>query len=100
MLHVVSRYGAVLFLMLAASTTQAATYYVAPNGSDGNPGSLSRPWKTLQHAADRVAAGDTINVRAGNYAGGNFETSGTATRPIVLRGVSRRSAHRSRPTIP
>jgi hypothetical protein len=85
MLSVVSRLGAVLFLVITATATQAATYYVATNGNDGNPGSMRRPWKTLQHAADRVAPGDTVEVRAGNYAGGNFERSGTAARPIVLQ---------------
>ena len=85
MLSTAARLGAVLVLALTASAAQAATYYVATNGNDGNPGSLSRPWKTLQHAADRVAAGDTILVRAGNYAGADFETPGTAAHPIVLQ---------------
>jgi len=88
MLSVVSRLGAVFLFALTASATHAATYYVATNGSDGNPGTLSRPWKTIQHAADRVAAGDTISVRAGNYAGANFETSGTASRPITLQAYA------------
>jgi parallel beta helix pectate lyase-like protein len=88
MLPFASRLGAVFFFSLAASAAQAATYYVATNGNDGNPGTLSRPWKTLQHAADRVAAGDTIRVRGGNYAGANFETSGTASRPIVLQAYT------------
>ena len=88
MLSFISRLGAVLFFVFTASMTQAATYYVATSGSDANPGTLSRPWKTLQHAADRVAAGDTIRVRGGNYAGANFETSGTASRPIVLQAYT------------
>ncbi|HKE46941.1 MAG TPA: right-handed parallel beta-helix repeat-containing protein [Rhodanobacteraceae bacterium] len=85
MLPVVSRLGAVFVLALAATAAQATTYYVATTGNDGNPGTSSRPWRTIQHAADRVAPGDTIRVRAGNYAGANFETSGTASRPIVLQ---------------
>ena len=43
-------------------------YYVAPTGSDANNGSLSSPWKTIQYAATKVIAGDTVNVRAGTYA--------------------------------
>jgi len=88
MLPFASRLGAVFVFSLAATAAHAATYYVATNGNDGNPGTLSRPWKTLQRAADRVAAGDTVNVRGGNYAGGNFETSGTASRPIVLQAYN------------
>ena len=34
-------------------------YYVATTGNDGNAGTFSSPWLTLQHAADTMAAGDT-----------------------------------------
>jgi parallel beta-helix repeat protein len=73
-------------LVLAAATVQADTFYVAPPpaGNDGNPGTLGQPWGTLQHAADNVQPGDTVFVRAGNYAGAEFTTSGTALAPIVL----------------
>ena len=47
---------------------QAATYYVATNGSNNNPGTLARPFATLRHAAENVArAGDTILMRGGTY---------------------------------
>jgi len=77
---------AVVVLLFTASICQATTYYVAPppSGDDGNPGTLGAPWATIQHAADTVQPGDTVQVRAGNYAGGYFETSGTADLPIVL----------------
>ena len=44
-------------------------YYVDPRGRDSNPGSAAAPFKTIQHAADRVAPGDTVLVRAGRYNG-------------------------------
>ena len=77
---------AAVVLLFAASICQATTYYVAPppSGDDGNPGTLAAPWATIQHAADTVQPGDTVQVRAGSYAGGYFETSGTADLPIVL----------------
>ena len=75
-------------LVVAASTTPAATYYVATNGNDADPGTLAQPWKTLQHAADRVAPGDTVEVRAGDFAGASFATSGTATRQIVVEAYA------------
>lgn len=64
----------------------AGTYYIAPPpaGDDGNPGTESQPWATLQHAADTIGPGDTVLVRAGNYAGAQFTTSGTSSAPIVL----------------
>jgi parallel beta-helix repeat protein len=77
---------AAVVLLLAAPFCAATTYYVAPPpaGDDGNPGTLASPWATIQHAADTVQPGDTVQVRAGNYAGGYFETSGTPELPIVL----------------
>jgi len=45
----------------------AASYYVAPNGDDDNPGSLDFPWATFQHAADTAQAGDIVYFRGGVY---------------------------------
>ncbi len=45
----------------------ASTYYVATNGSDTNPGTLSSPWRTINKAANTLVAGDSVNIRAGTY---------------------------------
>jgi hypothetical protein len=74
-------------LLLAATTADAAplrTFYVATTGSDAAAGSAAAPWRTLQHAADAVRAGDLVVVRPGRYAGFNLETSGSAADPIVF----------------
>src|SRR5215467_14511154 len=42
-------------------------YYVAPTGSDSNDGSATAPWRTISHAAEMVAAGDTVHVLPGVY---------------------------------
>ena len=44
-----------------------AVYYVATLGSDSNPGTQTSPWRTIQHAATSVKAGDTVNIRGGVY---------------------------------
>jgi hypothetical protein len=49
------------------AAAQGRTYYVATNGNDSNPGTLDRPWRTIQHGADTVAAGETVQVRNGVY---------------------------------
>jgi hypothetical protein len=46
---------------------QGSVYYVAPTGDDDNPGTLDLPWQTIQKAADTLAAGDTVYIRAGTY---------------------------------
>jgi hypothetical protein len=62
-----------------------AELYVATTGSDVNPGTAGAPFRTLQHAADVVEAGQVVRVRAGKYVGMNFyrpRGAGTAGKPI------------------
>lgn len=69
----------VLVLLLATTPAAgAATFHVSPAGDDDGAGSAVDPWATLQKAADTVAAGDTVLVEAGDYAGFDLRTSGTA----------------------
>ena len=54
--------------LAGVGTAQGATYYVAPGGSDSDPGTEeSAPWATIQHAADTLVAGDTVYIKAGTY---------------------------------
>lgn len=64
-----------------------STFYISPTGNDQNPGSESRPWKTLQHAADISNPGDLIIIMPGIYNKGmELSRSGTANNPICFRG--------------
>lgn len=42
-------------------------FCVSKNGDDSNAGTETAPWRTVQHAADTVRAGSTVNVRRGVY---------------------------------
>src|SRR6266851_6518619 len=44
-------------------------YYLSPNGSDRNAGSVKRPWATIEYAAMWLLPGDTVHVRPGVYRG-------------------------------
>ncbi|OAS17917.1 RICIN domain-containing protein [Paenibacillus oryzisoli] len=64
------------FITVPAPTFAAtqAQYYISPNGSDSNAGTLAAPFKTIQKARDVVRTingsmtGDIIvNLRGGNY---------------------------------
>ena len=60
----------IFFLTLFISPTfaDAATYYVATNGNDSNPGTQASPWKTVVKGCNTVTtAGDTIHIVAGTY---------------------------------
>jgi MYXO-CTERM domain-containing protein len=87
-----SRQFSLLFGLLAGlgfcatKNALAAEYYVAPTGSDSNPGTQASPWGTVQKAASSAAAGDTVYFRAGTYSittpsgsnGIEFSKSGTS----------------------
>ena len=42
-------------------------FFVAPDGSDRNPGSREKPFATVQHGVERLRAGDTLYLRGGRY---------------------------------
>jgi len=42
-------------------------YFVSPEGSDENPGTEDKPWKTLQKAVDAAEPGKTVIVKQGYY---------------------------------
>lgn len=67
-----------------AAAAGGQTYYVAPNGSDTNNGTLSSPWRTIQKAANTVVAGDTVLVREGIYQEFvTIKTSGSKTNGYI-----------------
>lgn len=61
-----------------ASAAAQETYYVAPDGNDANPGTITAPFRTVPRARDAVRAvnanmsGDIhVYLRGGNYPVGN-----------------------------
>jgi Right handed beta helix region len=74
-----------LAILTVSSAAFSATYYVvATGGDDTASGAMGSPWATLQHAADSVAAGDTVMVAAGSYVGFDIQTSGAPNAPITF----------------
>ncbi|MEV4531478.1 right-handed parallel beta-helix repeat-containing protein [Streptosporangium sp. NPDC049304] len=62
--------------------------YVATNGDDAAPGTLSAPLKTIQRAVDLAQPGHTIILRGGTYAPStNIQIlkNGTPSQPITMR---------------
>ena len=50
---------------LQVPSRSGATFFVSTTGNDANPGTSSAPWRTIQHAANTVHAGDTVQVMSG-----------------------------------
>ena len=89
-------------LTLACHSAPAATFFVATDGNDANPGTEAKPFATLQRARDAVRkrkqAGPTpesitVFVRGGTYRVTDSLTldardSGTETAPVVWRATA------------
>lgn len=58
-----------LLLVLQAATLSAASFYVAPTGSDSASGSQTAPFRSLTKAQSAASSGDTVFVRGGTYRG-------------------------------
>ncbi|HOK56620.1 MAG TPA: choice-of-anchor Q domain-containing protein [bacterium] len=56
-----------LFLILLLKISFSEVYYVSINGSDENPGTKEKPFRTIQKAANVVNPGDTVLVLPGEY---------------------------------
>ena len=88
---------ALLALPIAlACSVQGAIYHVDGKNdaaADDNPGTEEAPWKTVQHAADAVAPGDTVLVGPAQYDEQvKVKRSGTKDALITFRADPRRKA--------
>ena len=69
---------------IQAPSRSGVTYYVSTSGNDTNAGTLTAPWRTIQHAANSVHAGDTVEVEGGTYNEiVTMKTSGSATQGYI-----------------
>jgi hypothetical protein len=65
-----------------------AGFWVAPNGSDTNAGTFRSPFRTIQRAANVVAAGQNVWVRGGTYVEQiDISADGTAAAPIRFQSA-------------
>jgi hypothetical protein len=77
-----------IILGMIVSTVKGRDLYVSTKGSDNNPGSKDRPWRTLTKAASEAKAGDRVLISTGIYR----ETlkhlnSGKNGAPIVFKAL-------------
>src|SRR5215472_5892577 len=71
-----------LSLLAATAAQAAATYYVAPSGSDGNSGTSSKPFREIRKAISVSQPGDTVLVADGSYLG--FDLDSMSGTPAAL----------------
>lgn len=74
-----------------AAQGQSTTIYVAPSGSDDNPGTRARPKYSLVSAMLSLPQGGDIVMRGGTYRYSQNESGlwqgGTAQRPLVIKSA-------------
>ena len=56
-----------LTILSSVSGAVGATYYVAGDGNDNNPGTEAQPWRNIQRAVNVMQPGDTVLVKNGLY---------------------------------
>jgi len=80
--------AALLSVLLFSGAAWAADYWVAPSGSDSNPGARTAPLKTIGKGLSLLKQGDTLTVAPGVYKESNeFTGTGTKEEPITIRGL-------------
>jgi len=52
---------------LQVPSRSGSTFFVSTTGNDANAGTSTAPWRTIQHAANSVHPGDTVQVMGGVY---------------------------------
>ena len=57
----------VILAFLCGESSLGDDFHVAPLGSDSSTGTAPAPFRTIQHAADRMQPGDTCIVHGGTY---------------------------------
>ena len=88
-----------VFIFFSVSVN-GADYFVSPDGDDGNPGTIDKPWRTIRRATkygwprEFRQPGDTVWLRGGLYSGNangidlsgaEGALSGTSNAPITIR---------------
>ena len=78
---------AMLATLSSLMAFSADTWYVKPDGTDaeGRGTSAETPWRTLQYAHDKAAAGDTILLLPGTYAEGEVADPKHKNRLVVSK---------------
>ena len=79
----------IVLLVLMPVIVNAATYYVATDGDDSNPGTEAEPFQTVQQGISSAGSGDMIYIKSGTYDLDGFAT--TIDYPLIIEGEGKDS---------
>ncbi len=77
-----------MLALACASMAAGEVYYIAPDGTQDNDGSIERPWPSVEFALSKVGGGNTIVLLPGAYRGPiriSRAYAGTAGAPTIIR---------------
>ena len=83
-----------IFVLNAAASPPRTTFFVAPNGSNSNPGTEARPFLTIAKGMSVLGPGKTLYIKAGTYSEslGNKVPAGRSWRSPVTVAAYRGNA--------
>ena len=76
----------IILLLCIPITANAANYYVATNGNDGNPGTITQPWATWQYGFNHISPGDILYIRGGTYTPTVITSSSSRHCAVIVNG--------------
>jgi hypothetical protein len=93
-------YSEIVVTSTTPPVVSGTTYYVSITGNDGAAGTLAAPWRTIQHAANTMVAGDMTIVEDGTYNENMIQParSGTQSSPIIFKARNKYGAIINRST--
>lgn len=81
----------ITLLFFFTENSYGRTYYISVKGNDANPGTLAKPWRTLQKINSiKLKPGDIVYVRAGTYLS---ESSDIPLNSLYLKNINGTSAN-------
>ena len=86
--RMIARFLVLTLAILLAGAANAADYYVATTGSNGNAGTVGSPWLTIDYAISQAVGGDTIHVADGSYASITETTPSGRTSYLTIKSTN------------
>jgi len=79
------------------NNTSGGSYYLSPDGDDGNPGTLAKPWKTIEKINGlNIKPGDRILFEGGKVFSGTLRLDsmdkGIATKKVIIGSYGKSAA--------
>jgi pectate lyase len=78
-----------LLLLFTTYTAFSATWYIATNGLDTNPGASTSPFATITRAQSAASSGDIVYLRGGTYFLDNSHLTATNNPWAIVNNITK-----------